>query len=279
MSYYKRDSINKYQEILNNTPNIDKVHKVVISLSGGLDSTTLLYLMVKKLGAENVFALSFSYQQRHLVELKQASKTCEILKVQHKIIDISFLGDLVSSVSAMVRGNIATPTMGDLSAERQVPTYVPFRNMILSSMTLAYAEVINANGIALGVQYGDYENAEAYSYWDTSADFHEAIQRVADLNDKHHITFIAPFVKLKKADEIQLGMELDIPFENSWTCYNPIIQPNGVTYITEPAGGVNVKRLNKYIPCGVCPSCAGRAEAFKNLGLEDPLIRQNGVIY
>jgi 7-cyano-7-deazaguanine synthase len=269
--------MSKYQDIINGIPNIDKVHKIVVSLSGGLDSTTLLYLMVRHFGASNVSALSFSYQQRHDVELLQATKTCKKLGVQHKIIDIGFLGEIVGGVSAMVKGDVATPAMGDLEAEKQVPTYVPFRNTILSSITMAFAESVGADGIALGVQYGDYENSDVYYYWDCSKKFTEAVQAIADLNDKHHITFIAPFVTLTKVDEIKLGEEIGVPYEDTWTCYNPTITNEDVKYEDDPAGGKNPRIIHRYTPCGICPSCAGRLASFQKLGMADPVAY--GVVY
>mgnify|MGYP001240562752 FL=1 len=266
-----------YDQVIAGTANIDKVSKVVVSLSGGLDSTTLLYLMVKKLGKDNVAALSFNYNQRHDVELLQAIKTCKKLGIQHKIIDIGFLGEIVGGVSAMVKGDVATPAMGDLEAEKQVPTYVPFRNTILSSITMAFAEAVGADGIALGVQYGDYENSDVYYYWDCSKKFTEAVQAIADLNDKHHITFIAPFVSLTKVDEIKLGQEIGVPYEDTWTCYNPTVTNEDVVYESEPAGGRNSRILHRYTPCGICPSCAGRISSFEKVGVADPV--SLGVVY
>lgn len=260
-----------YEQVLAETPFIDSAHKVVVSLSGGLDSTTLLHLMVKRFGSDNVYALSFDYNQRHNVELMLARKTCRMLKVAHKVIDISFLGDIVKGVSAMVKGDVATPTLDDLDAHKTVPTYVPFRNAILSSIALAYAEAVGADAVALGVQFGDYENNESYYYWDCSKKFTETMQALADLNDKHSIKYIAPFVSLTKADEIKIGVELGIDYADSWTCYNPTIEKM-LFYKDEPAGGRNPAFRNKYTPCGVCPSCVGRATAFKEAGLGDPLI-------
>lgn len=266
-----------FDQVIAGTENIDKVHKVVVSLSGGLDSTTLLYLMVKKFGKENVSALSYNYNQRHDVELEQAKKTCAKLGVTHKIIDIGFLGEFAKNTSAMVKGTVATPTIGDLSAEKQVPTYVPFRNTMLSAMTMAYAEAVGADGIALGVQFGDYENSEVYYYWDCSKAFTQAMQAIADLNDKHHITFIAPFVSLTKVDEIKLGQEIGVPYEDTWTCYNPTITVDHEEFSSEPMGGRVITKKYKYTSCGVCPSCAGRLDSFKKLGLTDPV--SSGVVY
>lgn len=259
-----------YHQMAHQLP--DDVTKVVVSLSGGLDSTTLLYLMVNKYGKDNVHALSFNYNQRHDIELIQAAKTAKALGVTHKIIDIGFLGDIVKDVSAMVKGMVATPTINDLEAKKQVPTYVPFRNTILSAITLSYAEAVGADGVALGVQYGDYENSSVYYYWDCSKSFTEAMQHIADLNDKHKIRYITPFVKSTKVDEIRLGVELHVPYEDTWTCYNPTITEGGKVFIDEPAGGKNSRTLHRYTPCGICPSCVGRADAFTTVGINDPVL-------
>lgn len=261
-----------YKKVLEETENIDKVHKVVVSLSGGLDSTTLLHLMVKKFGAKNVSAVSFFYSQRHDVELVCAKKTTKLLGVPHKIIDISFLGNIVKDVSAMVKGDVATPTLDDLEAHKTVPTYVPFRNAILSSIVLSFAESVGADAVALGVQFGDYANNESYYYWDCSKKFTETMQALANLNDKHSIKYLAPFVSLTKADEIRIGQELGIDYSTAWTCYNPALAETKLTFEDEPAGGRNPVCKSHYKPCGVCPSCVGRTEAFTKLGMTDPIL-------
>lgn len=249
---------------------IEDVKKIVVSLSGGLDSTTLLYLAVNTLGKDNVYALSFNYSQRHDVELECAKATCKKLGVYHQIIDIGFLGEIVSGVSAMVKGKVKTPTFGEVNAAKEVKTYVPFRNAILSSITLAFAESVGADGVALGVQFGDYENNEAYYYWDCSKQFTETMQQLADLNDKHKISYVAPFVQLTKKDEIELGSKLGVDYSLTWTCYSNNITKSEVRYEEEPLGGKNPMTYDFWKPCQTCPSCVGRLEAFKALGLEDP---------
>jgi 7-cyano-7-deazaguanine synthase len=266
-----------YDQVIAGTTNIDKVSKVVVSLSGGLDSTTLLYLMVKKLGRDNVAALSFNYNQRHSIELTQAKRTARKLGIYHKIIDISFLGDITSGVSAMVKGDIKTPTIQEVEDQKNVSTYVPFRNTILTAITFAFAESFGADGIALGVQYGDYamkdgNGSNIYHYWDTSNLFHEAMQAVADLNDKHHITFIAPFVNLTKSTEIKLGQELGVEYGDTWTCYAGKSDKEEQLAVNESAGGRNYIIRKHYQPCGECPSCVGRIEAFKENGITDPVV-------
>jgi 7-cyano-7-deazaguanine synthase len=261
-----------YNDVVAKTENITKVNKVVVSLSGGLDSTTLLYLMVKKFGKENVHAISYNYNQRHGdVELEQAKKTAQKLGVVHKLIDISFLGEMTKGVSAMVKGNVATPTMEDVLGEPQPVTYQPFRNLILASLTAAYAESIGANGIALGIQ-----RIDSYAYWDVSPEFYDAVGGVFKLNRKHQIFFIAPFITLSKVEEIKLGGELGIDYGSTWTCYQGIIDKEETFYEDEPAGGKNPKIRKHFQPCGTCPSCFERRESFKKAGVRDPVI-ENGV--
>lgn len=270
-----------FDQVIAGTKNIDKVHKVVVSLSGGLDSTTLLYLMVKKFGKENVAALSFDYNQRHDIELTQAKRTTAKLGVYHKIINLGFLGDITSGVSAMVKGRIKTPTIQEVEDQKTVSTYVPFRNTILTAITFAFAESFGADGIALGVQYGDYamkdgNGSNIYHYWDCQEAFTDAMQAVADLNDKHSITFIAPFVNLTKATEIQLGGELGVDYGDTWTCYAGVSDKDEVKYGEEPAGGRITYSRKHYQPCGVCPSCDERAKSFAEVNKTDPVV-SNGV--
>ena len=245
--------------VLDSTLNIDKAHKVVVSLSGGLDSSILLHLMVRKFGKDNVHALSFNYNQRHDVELHCATYTTQQLGVTHKVVDVSFLGDIAKDVSAMVKGSVATPDVADVARDSQPVTYMPNRNMILASITAGYAEAVGADGIALGIQAID-----SYCYWDTTPEFYSAIENVLLLNRKHRIYFLPAFLHLSKADEIQLGIELKANFKYMWTCYNPTIP-------------VNERVIAKtYIPCGVCPSCAERLAAFRKAGVEDP--NRRGVV-
>lgn len=263
----------KVEDVLKNTAGIEKVHSVVVSLSGGLDSTVLLHLMTHRFGSDKVHAISYDYNQRHNVELEMAKKTTRELGVKHKIIDISFLGNIVKGVSAMVKGDVATPTMKDVLGDPQPVTYVPNRNMILASITAAYAEAQGCNGIALGLQ-----KIDSYAYWDTQVEFYQAIQSVLELNRKHPITFLTPFIDITKVEEIQIGQELSVDFGTCWTCYNPSEERAETTFIPEPAGGRNPVLHYHYQPCGTCPSCSERAAAFKRAGIEDPVVTRGVTI-
>ena len=225
-----------------------KSKKAIISLSGGLDSTTLLYKAVHELGVDNVEALSFDYNQRHDIELQQAKKTTALLGVKHTILDITFMGEIAKQCSAMVKGDVVTPDMEDILGDPQPDTYMPNRNMILISICAGFAESVYADTIALGLQSQD-----SYSYWDTTPDFYESILNVLKLNRKNHIQFVAPFVGMSKADELIVAEKLNVDYTKTWTCYNPVIQNN------------------TYSICGKCPSCFERREAFKKAGISDPL--------
>jgi 7-cyano-7-deazaguanine synthase len=247
--------------------------KVVVSFSGGLDSTILLYKMVRDYGKENVYALSFSYNQRHDIELVQAKRTIKKLGIFHKVIDISFLGEMVSQVSSMVKGKVITPD----SSEKDMPSsYVPFRNGILTMLTASFAETIGANKVALGLNVDQPGENIKYRYWDITPEFFSIMGKVFELNTSYPIQFLAPFVKLSKIDEIILGQKLEVPFEDSWTCYNPQITLTDTGWSEDPAGGHNSFEKKLYKPCGKCPSCFERAQAFAKVGIEDP-VAVNGV--
>lgn len=249
-----------YAEIEKTLP--EKVSGVAVSLSGGLDSTTLLYLMVKKYGADKVHAISFVYNQRHDIELIQAKCTTKRLGVIHKVIDISFYGDITSKVSSMVKGEVPTPTIQEVLGDPQPSTYQPQRNAIFTFLVAAYAESNGLDIIALGLQQQD-----SYSYYDTRPEFYEGIQNIFDLNRKNYMRFLAPFIRMSKSDEILLGNDLGVPYDDTWTCYSPLTHDE---YQMEPAGGRNYIGKS-YKPCGVCPSCAERITAFRKVEIKDPL--------
>jgi 7-cyano-7-deazaguanine synthase len=257
-----------YDKLIEETPNMKETKKVVVSLSGGLDSTILLYLMVERYGKDNVYALSYNYNQRHDIELIQAKKTTKRLGVIHKVLDISFMGDVAAGVSAMVKGSVATPTMEDVLGEPQPVTYMPNRNMMLASITAAFAESVGADSVALGIQ-----KIDSYAYWDTTPEFYEAIGSVFKLNRKFPIKFVAPFITLSKVEEIHLAAELGVELGETWTCYNPTITEKYPTI----GQAYPDKVMYHHQPCGTCPSCFERAEAFKKVGIADPVV-QNGVI-
>jgi 7-cyano-7-deazaguanine synthase len=221
--------------------------KAVILLSGGLDSSTVLYLA--KSEGYDCYALSFDYQQRHRRELAAASAIAtSVGVVAHQVVsfDLSLWGG-----SALTDSQIALPQDRQLSAmSESIPvTYVPARNTIFLSFALAYAEAISASRVYIGVNALDYSG-----YPDCRPDYIDAMRSVFRLGTKQGregdpIEIITPLIDLKKTEIIQLGNQLGVPWQQTWSCYS-----------------------GDKIPCGTCDSCLLRLAAFEELGLVDPAI-------
>jgi 7-cyano-7-deazaguanine synthase len=220
--------------------------KAVILLSGGLDSSTILYQA--KADGYDCYAISFDYQQRHRRELQSALLVGRQAGVsQHQVVnfDLRQWGG-----SALTDDAIALPKERSLSemSENIPVTYVPARNTIFLSFALAYAETIAAECVYIGVNALDYSG-----YPDCRPDYIQAMQEIFRLGTKQGregkpITIVAPLINLKKTEIIQLGNQLGVPWDLTWSCY---------------AGGD--------VACGVCDSCRLRLAAFAELGLEDAL--------
>lgn len=220
----------------------------VVILSGGMDSTIATILAVKKYGKENVRALSFDYRQKQRVEILRAKNTTNSLGIQHKILDLSILGDISMGFSSNVDPELQTPTIEEVLGDPQPTTYVPNRNMILMSFAAAYAETCNLDTIVCGLQQNDL-----YSYSDTTITFLKKINDVLAENRKIRIKVVAPFHTMTKKDELLILRELNgnlKALENTLTCYDPDTMGRS---------------------CGVCPSCAERLKAFQEIGEKDPV--------
>lgn len=218
----------------------------VVLLSGGIDSTVLLHHVAKALNRAPLHALSFNYGQRHVKELASAKWQAKAVGVSdYHVIEMSFLPDVLADSSTLMADGPPVPDLNDLAEADtdQPPTYVPNRNMMLLSIAAAYAE---ANGIS-DVYYGAQAQDE-YGYWDCTADFLKHINAVLSLNRRDAITIHAPLVKASKADNVRKGIELNVDFSQTWSCYR---------------GGE--------APCGTCPTCVERLNAFKAADVHDPL--------
>jgi 7-cyano-7-deazaguanine synthase len=232
-------------EALSKLPDTDQ--NVVSVLSGGLDSTIMTYILVKKYGNNRVFALSYNYGQKQVKELEMAAKTCQHLGIAHKVLDLGILGDIVKDVSANIGGtDVAMPTIKEVLGDPQPKTYVPFRNMILNALAFSFAESNKASHVFTGLQVHD-----EYGYWDTTQKFVDCMNAVADQNRTHKVKLEAPFSLLSKYDEIMIAQELgNVRFDYTLTCYNP--DENGNS-------------------CGKCPSCSERIANFIKARVKDPI--------
>ncbi len=221
--------------------------KAVVLLSGGLDSATALAI-AKALGLIP-YALSFRYGQRHQAEIAAARAVAGQLGVaEHRIIDI----DLRAFGGSALTADIEVPE-NRTPAERatEVPiTYVPARNTIFLSYALAWAEVLEATEIVIGVNAVDYSG-----YPDCRPEFIAAFEAMANLATKaatsggHQITIHSPLIWLSKADIIRRGLALGVDYGLTRSCYQ--LDTDGRA-------------------CGRCDSCQIRAEGFAAVGIADP---------
>jgi len=212
--------------------------KTVCVLSGGMDSTTLLYKLLSE--GKEVEAISFDYGQRHKKELQSAKATCQKLNVPHKVIDLSFLRELLSN--SALTSEIEVPE-GHYQDENMKLTVVPNRNMIMASIAIGYAVNIDADEVALGIHAGDHA-----IYPDCRPEFLSALAGIAEIANFKPIEIYAPFIFVDKGDIASIGKQLGVDYSLTWTCYK---------------GQENA--------CGKCGACQERAEAFEKAKSIDPV--------
>lgn len=212
--------------------------KAVAIVSGGMDSVTLAYHLLDT--QLDLHLLSVDYGQRHQKELTYATQCAKKLGVTHEIANLCAInrllcGSVLTSGGDVPEGHYAKPTM------RQ--TVVPNRNMILLSVAVGYAVSIGASSVYTGVHAGDHP-----VYPDCRPEFISAASCASEraTDGFGNITIEAPFALMSKADIARLGKELDVPFEETWSCYK---------------GGD--------IHCGRCSTCVERIEALEEAGADD----------
>lgn len=223
--------------------------KAVCLLSGGLDSATCLALARRD--GFDCYALSFDYGQRHRIELECAARVAASLEVVERRV-VRF--DLRQFGQSALTSDVAVPK--DRSTEQMdgaIPvTYVPARNTIFLSFALAWAEVLGASDIFIGVNALDYSG-----YPDCRPEYVEAFERMANLATKAavegqaRLSVHTPLIRLSKAEIVRLAAELGLDFSLTHSCYDP-----------DEAGR----------PCRSCDSCILRRKGFEEAGLPDPLL-------
>lgn len=226
--------------------------KILVLSSGGVDSTTCLAMAVAEVGAENVLALSVYYGQKHDKEIQAAKKVAEYYGVARMELDLSviFAG---SNCSLLKQSTEEIPLesyaqqIEETHGEKPVSTYVPFRNGLFLSSAASIALSHGCSKIMYGAHADDAAGA---AYPDCSLDFVGAMNQAIYLGSGNQLTIEAPFVSLTKADVVRKGLELGVPYELTWSCYE---------------GGEN--------PCGKCGTCIDRQRAFEKNGVVDPLLK------
>ena len=220
--------------------------KAVILLSGGLDSATVAAIAKNNY---ELYAMSFSYGQRHEIELDFAKKIAAFSEVrEHKIIHIDLR---VFGHSALTDNKIDVPKdRSDIEDSKEIPiTYVPARNTIFLSYALAYSEVIGAQDIFLGINAVDYSG-----YPDCRIEFVNAFEKMANLATAAGNVYKlhAPLINLSKKEIIKVGLDLGTDYSIAHSCYDPVV------------------KNNKTYACGKCDSCFLRLKGFKENDLSDP---------
>jgi 7-cyano-7-deazaguanine synthase len=223
-----------------------KKKKAVVLVSGGLDSATVLAIAQEQ--GFDCYALSMDYGQRHRSELDAANRVCIAANVPLKVLTLDL---------RMIGGSALTDDIDVPKAETAgIPvTYVPARNTIMLSLALAFAEVLGADDIFIGVNAVDYSG-----YPDCRPEFIEAYQQMARLATKAGVegkamTIHTPLIDLTKGEIIRKGIELGVDYAMTVSCYQADGEGNA---------------------CGVCDSCRIRKEGFHTAGVPDPTkYRQN----
>jgi 7-cyano-7-deazaguanine synthase len=226
---------------------MNKTKPAVVLLSGGIDSTTTLAISIAE-GYEP-YVLSFDYGQRHHVETEAARRVANSLGAkEHRIAKI----DLRVFGGSALTDDVAVPKQrSETEIAHGIPlTYVPARNTIFLAYALAWAEIISASDIFLGVNAIDYSG-----YPDCRPEFIEAFQKIANLGTKagvegRRFRIHTPLIKLSKAEIIRKAVELGVDFSLTHSCYDP---------------------SSEGVACGECDSCLLRLKGFREAGIRDPI--------
>jgi len=222
--------------------------KAVVLLSGGIDSATMLAI-AQNMGFD-IYALSFRYGQRHVVELEAAKRIARSSNVvEHLIIDI----DLRKIGGSALTADIAVPKSRSVEQMgKDIPvTYVPARNTIFLSYALAWAEVIETGDIFIGVNALDYSG-----YPDCRPEYIAAYEKMANLatkagvEDRQRLKIHTPLIQMSKSQIIQKGIELGVDYSLTHSCYDPQVMGEA---------------------CGECDSCLLRLKGFRDAGVKDPV--------
>jgi 7-cyano-7-deazaguanine synthase len=219
--------------------------RAIVLLSGGLDSATAMAMAIHE--GYDVYAMSVRYGQRHSIELECASEQAANQAKEHRIVDV----DLQAFGGSALTDDIDVPkhdSVDELGSDIPV-TYVPARNTVFLSYALAWAEVLEACDIFVGVNALDYSG-----YPDCRPEFIDAFEKMANLAtvagvQGRKLTIHAPLINLTKAEIIKRGLELGVDYAKTTSCYDPA--PDGRA-------------------CGHCDSCLLRMKGFKDAGGTDP---------
>lgn len=226
--------------------------KALVLFSGGIDSTTALALAINKYGKDRVIALSVSYGQKHDKEIQAAIAVAEYYGVEHLFLDLRKIFtysncSLLKQSTEKIPEESYAKQISKTNGETPVSTYVPFRNGLFLSSAASIALSKDCEVIYYGAHADD---STGFAYPDCSPVFNRAMNEAIWEGSGHQLKIEAPFVNVSKAEVVRIGLELNVPYELTWSCYE---------------GGEK--------PCGKCGTCIDRAAAFQANHVEDPALQ------
>ena len=224
--------------------------KALVILSGGMDSTVLLHHVAHTLDYKEVYAITFNYGQRIAREIECAKFQAKVCSVtEHKIVNMDFFRD-ISKMSALTNTDLNIPKARDDIGNAQPLSYVPFRNLLLLTTAAGWAESIGAEHL----YYGAVQTDDFSGYWDCTSTFLGKVNNLYALNRKNLIQVNALFMSFSKEKVIKTGIDLQVDFRQTHTCYEG----------TDPA-------------CGECVSCAARIKGFIDNKVIDPIAYKKNI--
>ena len=212
--------------------------KIVVVYSGGMDSFTLINFALKQ--DHEVSAISFDYGQKHRKELDSATDFCKSRSISLEVSNISGIKPLLKG--SALTDNIEVPR-GHYEDQTMKMTVVPNRNMIMISLSIAYAISIDFEEVWYGAHSGDHS-----IYPDCRPEFLESINKTSKLANYESIEIRAPFINLSKSEILSKGLGMNLDYSQTWTCYEGKVQA-----------------------CGKCGACVERLEAFEENNEKDPI--------
>lgn len=227
--------------------------KAIVLSSGGVDSTVCVAMAIKKFGKENVATTSIFYGQKHRKELDCAKAVSDYYGIPHYEFDVSSILKFSNcSLLANSTQKIVHKSYDQQIAENgagKVSTYVPFRNGLMLSVCASLAQSIYENDDVVIYLGAHADDAAGNAYADCSEEFVNTMSDAIAIGTYEQVRVEAPFAGANKAEVVRVGLELEVPFHLTWSCYE---------------GGEK--------PCGTCATCIDRARAFNANGEKDPVI-------
>lgn len=227
--------------------------KILVLLSGGTDSATCLAKAITEVGANNVETLNMTYGQRHVKEIENAKALTEFYGVPYTLIDLSSVFNfsncaLLGHSTDNIKHETYEHQVEQLQGEERINTYVPFRNGVMLAACTTFALSKGCSEIYIGAHASDA------AYPDCLPEFGEAMSKAIYEGSGHKVRTVTPLQNMTKTDVIKLGLEMGVPYELTWSCYE-----------------------GKEKACGKCASCLDRVKAFENNGVKDPIAYEGDV--